>query len=91
LFSNHAAAAAGFLSLLGYSYFDLLMAIEMAELSSRCISSIKYRIVTCFFNKVKDSNHRKYYNIINIDFLCTSCTFIVVQVLIVSIYFTSLK
>ena len=41
LFSNHAAAAIGCLSLLGYSCFDLLMAIELAELSSSGVSTVK--------------------------------------------------
>ena len=38
LFSNHAAAATDCLSLLGYSCFDLLMAIE---LPSSGVSSVK--------------------------------------------------
>ena len=41
LFSNHAADATDCLSLLGYSCFDLLMAIEMAELSSSGVSTVK--------------------------------------------------
>ena len=41
LFSNHAADAIDCLSILGYSCFDLLMAIEMAELSSSGVSTVK--------------------------------------------------